>query len=246
VESGTGDARFPQIDADAAGNAIVVWDQSDGTRYNIWANRYVAGAGWSGATLIESDNNPASVPMIAVHAGGDAIAVWEQTNGATDDLWANRYVAGVGWTGAARIETGEDSVHAPSIAFGANGDAIAVWQQGDGVNTSAFANRYVAGSGWSGATRIESSDTQSVSFPQIAVDARGNAIAWWSQIEGVVLSVWANRYIVGRGWGTAIPIETGSGTASEPHVAIDRGGNAIAVWIQHDGTGQRVWTNRFE
>lgn len=246
VEFGAGNARFPQIGADAAGNAILVWEQTDGTRDNVWANRYVAGVGWSGAVLIESGDDSAFMPIVAVHAGGDAIAVWEQTAGAADDLWANRYVAGVGWTGATRLETAEYSVHAPSIAFGANGDAIAVWQQGDGVNTSAFANRYIAGSGWSGAIRIESSDAHGVWLPQVAVDARGNAIAWWSQSEGAVFSVWANRYIVGRGWGSAMPIETGSGTASEPHVAIDRRGNAIAVWIQHDGTSQRVWTNRFE
>jgi hypothetical protein len=28
------------VAADAAGNAVAVWRQYDGTRYNIWANRF--------------------------------------------------------------------------------------------------------------------------------------------------------------------------------------------------------------
>jgi hypothetical protein len=35
-----GDADNPQIAFDANGNALAVWEQFDGTRYNIWANRY--------------------------------------------------------------------------------------------------------------------------------------------------------------------------------------------------------------
>ncbi len=35
----TGDAAEPRIAFDANGNALAVW-QSDGTRTNIWANRY--------------------------------------------------------------------------------------------------------------------------------------------------------------------------------------------------------------
>jgi hypothetical protein len=35
-----GGAHAPQIAFDASGNALAVWYQSDGTRDNIWSNRY--------------------------------------------------------------------------------------------------------------------------------------------------------------------------------------------------------------
>ncbi|MAZ06230.1 MAG: hypothetical protein CME81_07485, partial [Halomonas sp.] len=35
-----GDADSPQIAIDSSGNALVVWRQYDGTRTNIWANRF--------------------------------------------------------------------------------------------------------------------------------------------------------------------------------------------------------------
>lgn len=35
-----GNATLPQIAVDGSGNAIAVWRQHDGTRDNIWANRF--------------------------------------------------------------------------------------------------------------------------------------------------------------------------------------------------------------
>ena len=40
IETDTGDAQYPQVALDTVGNGLAVWQQSDGTRNNIWANRY--------------------------------------------------------------------------------------------------------------------------------------------------------------------------------------------------------------
>jgi len=83
---------------DANGNAMVAWSQSDGTRTNAWASRYVAGTGWGTATLIETDNaGDVSIPSIALNASGHAAAVWHQSDGARTNIWANHYSAGTGW-----------------------------------------------------------------------------------------------------------------------------------------------------
>lgn len=37
---GGGNAMEPQVAIDAAGHALVVWYQSDGATYSVWANRY--------------------------------------------------------------------------------------------------------------------------------------------------------------------------------------------------------------
>ena len=49
LEASAQDAAYPGIGMDGGGNAIVSWVQWDGSRYNVWANRYVAGPGWTGA-----------------------------------------------------------------------------------------------------------------------------------------------------------------------------------------------------
>lgn len=87
-----GEAEHPRIAIDTAGNALAVWDQSDGTRYNIWANRYTAGSGWGTAQLIETNNaGEAYAPQIAIDTAGNALAVWQQSDGTRDNIWANRY-----------------------------------------------------------------------------------------------------------------------------------------------------------
>ena len=87
-----GRAIFPQIAVDATGHALAVWTQSDGTQFNIWANRYTVGTGWGTAQLLETDNTgDALAPQIAVDATGQALAVWEQHDGTRDSIWANRY-----------------------------------------------------------------------------------------------------------------------------------------------------------
>src|SRR5438477_9692195 len=127
---------------DSYGNAVTVWMQYDGVRYNIWANRYTAGSGWGTATLIETDDaGSAFDPQVAINANGDAVAVWQQYDGVRYNAWANRYTAGSGWGAATLIETDNGSVATrPHIAMDGNGNAIAVWPQSDGLRSNIRAN----------------------------------------------------------------------------------------------------------
>ena len=135
-------ALDPQVAMDTGGNAVVVWRQSDGTRYNIWSNRYVPGAGWGTAELIETDNNPnVRPPQIAMNGDGQVVAVWDRYGRA----WFNRYVPGLGWGTAQRIETGADgSVAYPRVALDSNGNAVVVWEENDGTRSNIWSNRWQA------------------------------------------------------------------------------------------------------
>jgi hypothetical protein len=137
-----GPATSPRIAMDSSGNAIAVWQQSDGTRNNIWANRY-AGGSWGTAQLIETANaGDASYPQIAMDSSGNAIAVWQQFDGTRNNIWTNRY-AGGSWGTAQLIETDNAGpAGAPQIAMDSSGNAIAVWQQWDGTRNNIWANRF--------------------------------------------------------------------------------------------------------
>jgi hypothetical protein len=243
-----GQAFSPQVAVDGGGNAVAVWQQSDGARYNIWANRYVAGSGWGIAALIESDNaGNAQDPQVAVDASGTAVAVWQQSDGARYNVWANRYVAGWGWGTATLIETDNaGDAQYPQVAADASGNAMAVWSQYDGARNNIWANRYVAGSGWGTAALIETDNAGNAFDPQVAVDGSGNAVAVWYQHDGTRFNVWANRFVSGSGWGTAALIETdNAGNAAGTQVAVDGTGNAVAVWRQWDGTRYNIWANLY-
>jgi hypothetical protein len=80
--------------------------------------------------------------QVAVDPSGNAVAVWKQSDGALDNIWANRYTVGFGWGMAELIET-EDlgDAERPQIALDPEGNAIAVWYQDDGTHINVWANR---------------------------------------------------------------------------------------------------------
>ena len=244
----TGSAVFPQVAVDASGNAVAVWRQFDGTRDNIWANRYVPGTGWGTAELIETDDTgDAGNPKVAVDASGNAVAVWRQPVDLLSNIWSNRYIPGFGWGTAQLIQTDNaGGAYAPQVAVDGSGNAVAVWSQLNGGLHSIYANRYVPGTGWGTAQLIETDDTWHAGSPQVAVDGSGNAVAVWQQSDGTRDNIWANRYVLGTGWGTAEIIETDdTGDAGRPQVAVDASGNAVAVWEQWDGSRFNIWSNRY-
>lgn len=247
IETNAGAADGAAIAFDSIGNALAVWYQTDGSKYNIVSNRYVAGVGWGTAELIESDNaGNAFVPQIAFDSNDNALAVWYQSDGTRDNITSNRYVAGVGWGAAELVETDNIS-HArdPRIAFDNSGNALAVWRQFDGVTDNITANRYVTGIGWGVAEQIETDNAGQATAPQIAFDANGNALAVWRQNNGSRNYTYANRYVAGIGWGAAEAIvTTGTLDSQNPQIAIDSKGNALAVWEEYD-TALNIYSSRY-
>jgi hypothetical protein len=244
-----GSVGEPQVVVDNSGNAIAVWYQHDGSNWNIMANRYTVGYGWSTATLIEFDNSgDASSPEVDMDGSGNAIVVWHQHDGLVENIWANRYLVGIGW-GTPTIVENDDTGDAfgPQIAVDATGNATAVWYQNDGALDHAWGNRYVVGVGWGTPALIETENLGNVKETQVANDGNGNAMAVWTQNDGIRDNIWANRYIVGFGWGTASLIETDNlAGAGDPQVGMDAAGNALAIWQQDTGAIWNVWSNRFD
>lgn len=238
----------PQIAFDGLGNAFAVWQQSDGTRYNVWANRYIPEIGWITATLIETNNaGSVSDSKVACDNFGNALVVWSQSDGTRSNIWANRYIRGIGWDTAHLIEFNDaGSASNPQIVINNEGDAFVIWIQSDGTRDNVWASRFIAGWGWATTVLIETDDAGPASSPHVACDDAGNAIAVWSQSDGTRKNIWANRYTAGSGWGVAALIETeNAGDAFNPRVAVDGNGNAIAVWSQSDGIRDNLWANRY-
>ncbi len=137
------------IDDDGAATAI--WLQRSGTYYSVFASRMEPGGGWSTAALIETEDlgNATSVAADVTGAGVVHVA-WEQRNGSTPNVWANRYVPGLGWAGAALLETSPDAATSPAIVVLSDDKAIAVWSQVSSVGFSRFTGLTWVGSNFPG------------------------------------------------------------------------------------------------
>jgi hypothetical protein len=242
----TRSARNPDIAADGDGNALAAWERVDGTCANIFANRYIVGAGWGAPVLIEPTHCDARGAHIAVGPAGDAIAVWYQFTAGSAHIWANRFVPGAGWGTVERIDNVAGNAAVPQIAIDRNGNALAMWEQFDGTRKSIWANRYVIGTGWGSARRIESNDASDAQGVQLTVDAVGNALAVWQQADGPHERIWANSYRADGDWGTAAVIGgTDVGDASRPQIAI-RNGSGFAIWQLSAGTRTAIFARRYE
>ena len=164
--------------------------------------------------------------------------------------------AGKVWGVVLAIDIVANDADDPQIAVGANGNAIAVWEQDNGTGGTGvevediWVSHYDATTGnWSAARTIDTG-VGSTGDPQIAIDAAGNAIAVWEQSNNttVEVNIRTARYTVGIGWAQPETIDSVSGDATDPQIAIDAAGNAIVVWEQDDGTGtfiEDIWVNRY-
>ncbi len=141
------------------------------------------------------------------------------------------------WGGPERIDGSSGTVESPKIVVNGSGDAVAVWAERVGLasNQRIWARRYVHGSGWEPAQRIELDDTSDSSVPQIEVgiDADGNAIAVWTQWSGTT-NIWANRYVAGTGWQTAELLETDTLRVLNPRLSMSPTGSALVTWLRRD------------
>ena len=78
---GGGTAQWPDLAIDPQGNAIVIWQQDDGTRSDIAMSRFDAATGeWQPAVLAETE--PGNAAAVRASAdGGQALLAWLQREG---------------------------------------------------------------------------------------------------------------------------------------------------------------------
>lgn len=239
-------ALTPHVDTDGSGNAVAVWQQFDGVRYNMWSNRYVVGEGWGTPQTIETHSEDAGPAQVVVDPSGNATAVWVQLDSGHLNIWSNRYVVGEGWGTAGEIEGFPDESHALDLAGNDNGNVVAVWSQWDGFRFNVSSNRYVVEEGWGTAELIATNDSGEAGEPRVTVDSSGNATAVWLQWGDGVYDVWSNRFVVGAGWGAAERLDDyDTGDAVFPRVADDGSGNVVAVWQQMVDSTYHIWSKRY-
>lgn len=244
-----GDAWSPDVAMDSDGNALAVWYQSDGRRFNAWANRYTPESGWGVPALLETGDLDAHGLQVVMNGNGEGWAVWLQSNGGPDHVWANHYVKGIGWTGAQIIQT-DPSQHglSPDIALNSRGSVIAVWIQFDGIHFNTYANHYLPETGWGIAEPLQIDSTQDSGTPRVILDENGNALALWTQKNSQLqLIVWSNQYAQETGWGTPQPLHTGTtADAYLPEIAMGGDGSAFAVWLGfHDASVRDIWMSQY-
>jgi hypothetical protein len=190
-------------------------------------------------------------PRVGVNDSGSAIAVWTRNDGGRT-IEASLFT-GVSWSAPVRLDVidGEDSQY-PRPVIASDGTILVVWAQDDARGDhSVWSTRYDPRAGrWSTATTIETVRTHT-DRPVIAMDAAGNAVCVW--VHGF-RSIWEARYdAMTASWGAPREI-LARGVASATdltdndrlNIASDAAGNITVVWEQDDGSGEALWSMRYD
>lgn len=199
-----------RLRADAAGNAIAVWQERPATRNEVHAARLAASSGaWSTPVTLNDGTLQAQEPELSVGATGDAIVVWSEASdsGQASGIVANRIVASAStWQGPARVQpAGASAGMSARVALDGSGHAIAAWLQGASgspTRLELWAGHFdAAAARWSTPTPLMTDpaahavggDSQA---PAVAINAAGDAVvAWFQRTDAPVsLGIWARVY----------------------------------------------------
>jgi hypothetical protein len=248
----TGDAFTPHIAVDALGNALAVWEQFEGGIFEIWSNRYTAGATWGTAVPVETNPGSASSARVAFdETTGRAFAVWRQGSGTCLCVWSSQFTTGAGWSTPKMIANGSAmTAPTPQIAVDGFGSAYAVWTESDDAqHFDVWSNRFTGGGDWGTPVMIDDHGGGS-GPPRIVADLNGNAYVVWEQTQANTpgTTIRWNLYKTGAGWGTpgliASTTDVASGTGGNPDITFDPNGIAHVAWEHDDGVKIHVRSSR--
>lgn len=249
------EAVLPQVAIDPQGNAVAVWDYliHEGTNdeYVVKIQAVTGSAGtWSAPVELtaEATSEELPSPQVAIDPNGNAVAVWERSEGAGEVVQAAFASAGGNWSAAKTISAlavGEYSWN-PQVAVDAQGNAVVLWRNWAGIGSNEIiqAATHPAGGAWSTTATDLSPAGEDAQHPQVAVDPQGNAVAVWELNNETAHTevVQAKTRPVGGAWSPTATdlsrVEEGL-NAEHPQVAVNSQGTAVAVWQRWNGS---QWT----
>ena len=205
-----------------------------------------ASFGWcTGESIGVAATTGTAQANLAADADGNVVVVTREYSGSSD-VWTNRWTPEEGWGTSEPLQTVDGPTIRPRVAMNASGTAVAVWDQSDCTRSyDIWSRRWTPNEGWGAAERIEAEDGFA-QLPEVAIDASGNAIAVWTQANGVgVHSTWSNRWTQGLGWGTPERIQSSDSWASDAQLEVDLDGNAVATWRERNENIYELWLNRW-
>jgi PKD repeat protein len=233
------DANSPQVAIDQAGDAVAVWTRSDGANVRIQTASRPAGGSFSAPVNISAAGQDAFNPQVAMNQGGDAVAVWRRSDGSNDRVQAASRAAGGGFSAPVNLSVAGKDTHDPQVAIDEPGDAVAVWTRFDGANDRVQAASRAGGGGFSAPDNLSAAG-QTAFNPQVAMDQGGGAVAVWERFDGANERVQAAIRPSGGAFSAPVNLSAAGQPAGNAQVAIDAGGDAVAVWQRFNGANNIV------
>jgi hypothetical protein len=222
--------NFIRAAMNANGDAYIVWGRSDGTNQRIEGRARSAAGVLSPVQTLSSAGQDAARPDVGIAANGDAVVVWQRSDGTTTRVQARTRFANGTISGVAQnmSNAGVPSNDA-RVAVDPAGNAVVVWEAFDGTIQRVQVGARSA-AGVVTPAQYASAAGQQASSPQVAIDPSGNAAFVWEQLISGEYRV-QTRSRSSAGTISSTQTLSNAGVSSfQPQVSMDPGGNAVFVW----------------
>jgi len=238
LQSSTVATAAPDVVIDGTGRATAVWAQTNGSGWRVYASSRGPDGVWSKAVAISGPDAAGTItPQLALEGNDDVIAVWARkidTRSVIES--ATRSSATGAWSPAGQLfPTGADAF-APQIAVSKRGDGVIIWTSLDpSKGLSVAASLRPAGKAW-GRPIVLTSDSTGVSGPQVAIDARGDALVVWSYSTCGASRIQTSNHLAGTStWSSPRTLSKAGADAVTPQVALDGDGDGAVAWARVAG-----------
>jgi hypothetical protein len=230
-----GEAVNPQLAVDPSGNAVVAWEWADGTNHTVQTRARTAGGTLSATKTLSAAGQYAWYERVAVDPSGNAIFVWQSSDGIK-----TRSRSAAGAYGSTQTIADSRSVQ-PYVGVDLAGDAVFMWQRWDGIESVVQTrSRTAAGVLSATQTLATGTGTAGASRSQLAVDPQGNAVFVWENRVGnafCCMSILARMRLADGTLGATQAVSVTNRDAEEPGVAVDPNGQAFVVWYEGTNAG---------
>lgn len=255
VVSSSGNATDPAVAVDASGGFVVAWSRSGGN--GVMARLYDASGTARGTEFsVDPGSGDSSEVTVAMNASGRFVVSWTEEDSGDHEVHARVFTsAGAAATGVldvAGATTGNQG--SSSVAIRDDGRFAVVYQSVElfGFGEGVYVRRYDT----NGATLspflpmpVQLALGDQVS-PDIAVDAAGDYVVVWADLDGSPAGIFGQRIAASDGStiGSRFRADVSAvGVHTEPTVAALPGDGFVVAWQStgQDGSGAGVYARSF-
>jgi len=228
-----GTVSTPHVGIDGRGTVTALWTAL-GSPTSVEVAQRRANGSWTAPRAIPGG----AFERLAVNARGEAVAVWEEGNGADQHVRAAFRTAGGRWLPPRTVSPPGEQAFDPRVGLDGRGRALVVWESFHGLSqqtdpTLESSTRARSGS-WSGARTLCACSVDY--YFDLAVAPSGEALVVWGQrccgTSGVKVAV---RSAAGRWAAPQLLSPTYSGI-SATRASLNATGTAVVTWgVAYDG-----------
>lgn len=231
----------PKTAMGSNGRTVAVWNipTVPGPLFGIAVQGafYTAGSGWSTPVILSDVHHDTTLAAVGVCSTGEAVAVWvaRQEIGGVGFVQVATLSAEGTWGSPVAVSNAGSEAALPRVSMNDAGQAVVVWQAKESGSSvvSGWASVRSAEGIWGPVASFASSG---VSYPEVAMNNSGKAVAVWTETRDSDALLKAAIYS-GDAWLSPQTLSSEGVVASSPEIRVNTDGSASVVWQSNDRAG---------